>query len=197
MGTRGLDGVVVDGAIRASYNQFDTYPDGLGTIVLGYARTVSKMDATELEAERQRWRDVVLVKEDASPTAEQIADLQAKGYRASRVSSGDDWYAWLRENQGTLAAYRDTGYMLDSQSFGFGSLFCEWAWLVDLDARTFECYVGFQKEPVTAGRWAGGESDSGYYGVKLIRTFSLDDLPTDAGFVAEVNSLAGYDDDDE
>lgn len=152
MGTRGLDGVVLDGAVKASYNQYDTYPDGLGVATLASARKIAKLEGAELDAYKQRWRQVKLVPEGEKPSAEDEKALTAKGYKPQNVSSGDDWYAWLRDNQGVLEAYLDTGYMLDSKDFGWDSLFCEWAWLINLDEHTFECYVGFQKEPQSGGR---------------------------------------------
>jgi len=36
--------------------------------------------------------------------------------------------------------------LVDDFSFGYNSLFCEFAYVVDLDNNTFEVYEGFQQE---------------------------------------------------
>lgn len=188
MGTRGLNGVVIDGAIKAAYNQFDTYPSGLGVVMLADAQKLRDMDEEGLRFVIQSWREVELVSEDAKPTPEQIAKLEERGFKAQGVSTGDDWYAWLREAQGSLDAYLNAGFMLDSKQFGYDSLFCEWGYLIDLDQRTLEVYEGFQKQPHLEGRWAdrGVRHDSGYYPIKLVRTWTFDELPTEEQFLAEL-----------
>ena len=37
----------------------------------------------------------------------------------------------------------------DDINFAADSLFCEWAYVIDLDKSTFEAYVGFNKEPLS------------------------------------------------
>lgn len=172
MGTRGLHGVVIDGALKTAYNHFDSYPSALGVTMLADAQKLADLAPEEFERVRQAWRKVVLVDEVASPTPEQRLVLEDKG-----LDPKGQWYGILREYQGSLDSYLGAGFMLDSKEFGYDSLFCEWAWVIDLDARTFEAYEGFQKITHTEGRWA--------VGVKLIAKWAFDELPSEDDFLAQ------------
>lgn len=72
----------------------------------------------------------------------------------------------------------------NSWEFAKDSLFCEWAYVVDLDADTLEVYRGFQEAPHTDGRWASEEPAKGYFPCRLVRTLPLAGL-TDA-WIAEM-----------
>ena len=61
----------------------------------------------------------------------------------------------LRGTQGKPGKILRAGYYEDAKEFPLDSLFCEWGYLVDLDAGTLEVYRGFQKSSPTEGRWAG------------------------------------------
>ena len=62
-------------------------------------------------------------------------------------------------------------------SFLYDSLFCEYAYIINLDERVLEIYRGFNKDPNANGRYAKfkDEEDSVYYGVVLIQTISLEE----------------------
>lgn len=91
-----------------------------------------------------------------------------------------------------LVANGEGGLALaNSINFASNSLFCEHAYVIDLDTRTFEVYRGFSKSPVPEGeRFASMPratmSDgtvSKYYPVHLLAKFSLDELPSKAEFM--------------
>lgn len=203
MGTRGFTGVAIDGEVKISYQQFDSYPSGVGLAVLEYLRTVTDIDAVKKLA-----RELQLVKDSDEPSdedREKYAELADP-----RVSTGQDWYSLLRNNQGDLGAILKTGIATDAGDFPLDSLFCEYGYLVDLDAGMFEVYRGFQKDVPVGGRWAGrptaaedaenhkahvkwcAENDrdpwlpevSEYKAVELWRAWSLTDLPNDEEFLA-------------
>lgn len=74
--------------------------------------------------------------------------------------------------------------MLNKLSFAADSLFCEYAYVVDLDQRTFEVYKGYNQHPVEPEeRFANMEGKDEYYPVKHLTTFSLDALPTNEEFL--------------
>ena len=55
------------------------------------------------------------------------------------------------------------------------SLFCEYAYIINLDDGVLEFYVGFNKDPNAKGRYASLKvsDDNDYYGVVLKKTFPL------------------------
>ncbi len=64
-------------------------------------------------------------------------------------------------------------YMLDSGNFMNDSLFCEWAYVINLDEQVIEFYRGFNQNPEAKGRYAANTNDYGskeYNGVALIGT---------------------------
>ena len=210
MGTRGTTGFIVNEELKASYNHFDSYPSGLGVATLEFLRTYLAEDPVG-ELRRQAMR-LQVVDEETKPTPEQVKYLSDGGFANLSVGeqSETDWYCLLRETQGDWSAILDAGYMLDGRNFPLDSLFCEWAYVINLDTETLEVYEGFQKELPKEGYWAGrptAEEDkqvyqehlawclandrepwrpevSEYKAVKLIATYPLAELPEDEDFLA-------------
>lgn len=58
------------------------------------------------------------------------------------------------------------------------SLFCEYAYLINLDTNMLEYYQGFNKNPNEKGRYAKYtvDDEKKYYGVKLIQEIPLQDI---------------------
>ena len=173
MGTRGAVGYRLGSIDKVTYNHFDSYPTGLGVAVLDYIRKFS--DKEILEASR----NIVLVEQDSKPTPEQKIECAFAKTADLTVSkqSTDDWYCLLRNIQGKLEAYH-TGvrYMINSENFLGDSLFCEWAYIINLDTKTLEVYKGFNKNPKASGRYSNMEpadTNDAYYGVRLIREIPL------------------------
>lgn len=178
MGTRGLYGFRKDGVDKLTYNHFDSYPSYLGANIIRFIKNHSQEQLNTL------YNRIVLVKEDQKPTPEQKAFCVRAGLYNEAVStrSIDDWYCLLRNLQGDMGAYAKLLaledmpiYMIDSHEFIKDSLFCEYAYIVNLDDNVLEFYVGFQTRPDANNRY-GVESDEGYYPCKLIRRFPLEDI---------------------
>ena len=148
MGTRGAWGFVLDEKEYITYNHFDSYVEGLGLDLLAWAESV-----TSWRAIRDQVRALRLVDESDKPTEDDLRTFAAS--HDKRVSTGTDWYSLLRGNQGDAAATLRSGVMTDGHTFPLDSLFCEYAYVFDLDSDTFEVYKGFQKTLPTRGRWAG------------------------------------------
>jgi hypothetical protein len=157
MGTRGAFGVRVDGKDKITYNHFDSYLEGLGKdLAVQVGQMMRRKNA--LEQLREKARSVVLIKEEES-LSDAVGDVRAKElaqkYGNAGVSTGVDTYAALRELQGDLKAILDDAkVMIDAHSFLADSLFCEFAYIVNLDDDSFEIYRGFQKTPHNDGRYA-------------------------------------------
>lgn len=181
MGTRGCYGFHSGEKDKLTYNHSDSYPTYLGFNILSFVHNTPE---SELRAVADR---IELVDEDSAPSPEQIETF--KGY--SDVSVGTqtltDWYCLLRQTQGDLAPYRDgLRHMIDSHDFLKGSLFCEWAYIINVDTLELEIYKGFntRKYVKNGGRYAKYCLDEKpvcgkkYYGVTLLATLKLSDIRT-------------------
>lgn len=185
MGTRGFIGFVINEQEKIAYNHWDSYPSGLGAEVLAWLREKVEKHPASLRSEAAALR---MVSSDDPVTDEDIAHL--KQFHNDTVSTGSEreWYALLRETQGDPEAMLKAGVAEDASGFPLDSLFCEWGYLIDLDAETFEVYTGFQKATHDEGRFAGRfereerRGDDQYYPVRLVASWPLSDLPSAAEF---------------
>lgn len=67
----------------------------------------------------------------------------------------------------------------DYQSFLKNSLFCEYAYIINLDDNKLEFYEGWNRNPKAKGRYAqfyAYDDDKRYCGVKLVKTIPLKKL---------------------
>ncbi len=153
MGTRGALGFIKDGKHKVTYNHFDSYPSGLGNDILEFIKDNS------LNTLKQLCDNITLVKEDSTPTDLQIQHCKNCGTVDLHVGeqSETDWYCLLREAQGDLKKYGQVGFMVDMKNFLQDDLFCEYAYIINLDNATLEVFCGAQP----------------------VNTFKLNDLPKD------------------
>lgn len=169
MSTRGLIGFAFDGKRLFTYNHSDSYPDWLGLRMLRFARTLT--DPNVAAATLAGLRSLTEVNELESPTPEQRAALGDR-YHAN-VSTGQDWYAVLRETQGDPAAIITSGYIASigrgPETFGGSWTDIAFSYEVNLDERWLRCYQG--------------EPSDAYVG------FDFDALPADEQFIAALAAL--------
>ena len=176
MSTRGAFGVRIDGVDKIGYNHCDSYPEGLGRAVLRDARKLRRRrnDYFRVQARRLRLVD----QQGPPPTREEIELLGQYVDLGVGGRSTSDWYCLTRLLQGELAATLKAGLMLDGRAFLDDSLFCEWAYIVNLDEWTFEVYEGFQRNRHERGRYATDRpTDGDYYPVALVKSWPLDGVP--------------------
>lgn len=177
MGTRGALCLVVNDQEKTIYNHFDSYPAGLGRTVLEWLR--KELEHEWALAEKVRSLRPV---PNTDPTANDLTRLWE--FHDAQVSTGTDWYSVLRRTQGDPAAILKAGLYEPADDFPLDSLFCEWAYVVDVTERQFEVYKGFQKNPSrVAGRWAELPGLNGYAPVTLVDGWSFDGLPDDDEFL--------------
>lgn len=120
-------------------------------------------------------------------SAENRDRLKAAALRVVTEEGDKDAYSRLRDCQGKLGAILDSGEFLDAGvAWLADGLFCEYAYCVNLDAGLWEVYKGFKEGPFTVeegGRYAlspdAAVPDNGYYPVRLVATFPLDNIPTE------------------
>lgn len=143
MGTRGAFGVTIDGIDKVMYNQFDSYPEGLGMDLA--TQLTDLLEERGLEGIRALAREVIVLDEDAEDTPRLIMERTKGRYHNGGVSTGADPYSLVRELQGNLTAIlTDAKLILDAREFMNDSLFCEWAYIANLDTCTLDIYKGFQ-----------------------------------------------------
>lgn len=167
MGTSGVYGFRKNGKDKVTYNHYDSYPSGLGKAV---AEFCIETPIDEMNAIYDR---IELVSNDDTPSPGQIEDCKP----FTNVHVGDQgWYSLLRDAQGDLNIYRsDFKYMLDNADYIKDSSMCEYGYIINLDDKTLEFWVGYQNEPQEGNRY-GTETIDGYYPCKLVEAYPLDEV---------------------
>lgn len=188
MGTRNLTAVFVDGEYKiAQYGQWDGYPEGQGKTALDFARKLADENFRHSFTEKVRACRWI--------TEEEVNAINAK------IKSGEikDWTKeypelWRDACADILQMVMDRGGLAlkNEIEFAADSLFCEWAWVIDLDKNTFEGFEGFnENSPLTENDRFGFLSlktyisGDRYYPVKLVKAYSLDNLPSDEQFFSD------------
>ena len=164
MGTRGLYGFRKNEQDKTTYNHFDSYPEYLGANILEFIKKHSI-------AEMNTFYDcIVMVNQNNIPTDEQKKNCKENNFIDLSVGSQseNDWYCLLRNVQGDLETLYKCKYpyMIDNRDFIKDSLFCEYAYIINLDTNVLEFYKGFQHVPQDGNRY-GIEKTDGYYPCKL------------------------------
>lgn len=155
MGTRNLTSVIVDGQTKvAQYGQWDGYPSGQGDTIAKFLRAHSDDEITGPFAGKVRACSFL--------TEEDVQALFASVYPDK--AGGNGWMT-LEEAKRWKNTYphldRDTGAQIlnliwaegplsleDESAFFDDRLFCEWAYFIDLDAKTVRV-VGYDRYDVT------------------------------------------------
>lgn len=141
MSTRGAWGFRKNGTDKITYNHFDSYPTGLGKVIQDFILKSSIEELNEI------YDKIILQDSSIKPTEKQIEEC--KKYANLEVSSQKitDWYCLLREAQGNPFVYKDDcKYMLNGREFMYDGLFCEWAYIINLDQNTLIIYEGFSQK---------------------------------------------------
>ncbi|AEG14525.1 hypothetical protein Desku_0926 [Desulfofundulus kuznetsovii DSM 6115] len=158
---------------KVTYNHSDSHPEWLGSEIVAFIRRTPYEEMVEAA------RKIVLVSEREEPTDEQIEECRK--FFNLFGDCGKQWYWLLRDAQGNLDVYlRGLRYMIDYKDFLADSLFCEWAYIINLDERIFEVYRGFQRkrDRNPRNRYRNMETHDGkYYPVKLVVEFPLKNIP--------------------
>lgn len=206
MGTRHLTIAVVDGEHKvAQYGQWDGYPDGAGTTILA---ALKRAHAEDFDDFREKVRSTCFISNEEVERRWKEAGADDSGMVSMSVSDTmKSKYPQLQRDMG----YAIIDHLIDSApgqeltdniTFVADSLFCEFAYVIDLDSNTFEVYRGFNQSPLDASeRFASHFSAEGqehrnpndlYHPVRLWQSFDLNNLPEEKDFLAALR-----DDDDE
>lgn len=199
MGTRNLVCVVLDGKMKvAQYGQWDGYLEGQGKTVINFIGKQMKLTAFKKAVRECRWLTEAEVRETwvkagdkpdnksgmvnmevsdrhselfpalSRDTCGQILRLiqDGKVERNVKLKSGK----WGRK----IFTVTPPRGLQDSASFAADSLFCEWAYVVDLDNKVLEIYRGFNKTDTAKGRFAEmREEGNEYNAISLWQTVAF------------------------
>ena len=181
MGTRGALGFQVNGKIKATYNHSDSYPEYLGEAMLKWVKGRGIKDLHHIAL------DMKMIDISTEPTEEDKEKWRPFTDLGVSNQSDTDWYCLSRGAQGDIGAYVKAGAMPGGgEDFMQDSLYCEWAWIINVDGGTFDVYRGFQKTPPEDGFFTGDRrTRCGYHPVNRVASFSLSDLPEDLSSLNE------------
>jgi hypothetical protein len=195
MGTRHLIAAQVDGQYKiAQYGQWDGYPSGQGLTALAFCRTIVDQAARQAFAEKLR-ATAFVTDEDIEAINAELKATYTGSFKHPMRGEGGKYQQFSRDRGATIlriVADAEPGIKLQN-SIGFAgdSLFCEFAYVVDLDKGTFEVFKGFNHNELGAGeRFAVPglelEKTEGYHPIAHLKTYQLDALPDDDTFLAEL-----------
>lgn len=186
MGTRNLVGVKYNGVLFGQYGQWDGYPDGQGVQVFSFIKnTLLGVAGAELDF-REHFKNVTFLSpkqvdkrwEEAGADGSGFADLSvANRFKAKNGHLSRDCGAkilnYILENE--------KPELFNSADFGADSLFCEWAWFVDLDEDSLLCFRGFNKDPASASPLftpfdTDRKPNDEYYPIVQVQKLSFDQI---------------------
>lgn len=192
MGTRNLTMVISNGETKvAQYGQWDGYPSGNGVIVLDF------LTKTNLDDFKKKLNKVIFVNGNKEKEIENwLKSIGSEnGWLTGEQSNlYQKKYPYLTRDNGAnilqmiMDGEEDEIWVTDSTDFAGDSLFCEWAYLVDLDKNKLEVYEGFNKEPLTIEDrfFHLKDADSEYYPIKMVKSYDLNNLPLEDEFLKDL-----------
>jgi hypothetical protein len=178
MGTRHLIAVQKNNSYKvAQYGQWDGYLSGQGDSILKFFHENdlevfrTKIDNCFFGTEEQINEAFAAYSTDGWMTFEQSKAFKESQFGHLSRDTGSDILDIIMKSDGPLM-------MTDNIDFAKDSLFCEYAYVIDLNRNVLEVYEGFNEEPIEPGqRFYSEENKDGYYPVKLVKEYSLFDLP--------------------
>lgn len=187
MGTRHLICVYKGGEYKvAQYGQWDGYPSGQGIDILQFLHTWDR-PKFEKQVDKLTWI-----------TGAEYDKIPQKTLADRAEFSRDTSAKLLPMIQNSKRKLK----LVNNIDFAGDSLFCEWAYVIDLDENTFEVFEGGMKidrdkndrEDITIiGRFDDYDTDGDYDTVKPVAVFALDDLPDADEFLNAIKLLQSKD----
>lgn len=210
MGTRHLIVVVHEGKyLLAQYGQWDGYPEGQGVDVL-------KFCTEHLNSSEKIENFIQKINKTYNPTETEFLEMWKEfGVDLKRSGGFVEFAIAQKFNKKYPSLSRDTGseilYLIlyseknlpvkHSIDFALDSLFCEWAYVIDLDNMKLEVYKGFNKTELSeSDRFFKLEKEENeklsvkefvkkeYNAIKIIAEYSLNLLPSKEFFLEDLSS---------
>jgi hypothetical protein len=178
-------GFRLNGNDKLIYNHSSSYPEWLGNKIATALANLLVEDVGETWL-RNKVESLEMVTNDQEPTPEQIERLSPHTNLRVSNQSTKDWYCLTSGLQGDLLKTLNAGLAESADRFILDSLFCEWAYIVNLDTKCLEIYKGFQRTPHGKGRYfdllPSGEfhrgADQTYYPCALVCEIPFNQLAT-------------------
>lgn len=196
MGTRHLIGVVADGDFKiAQYGQWDGYFSGQGATVCEFIRAQLRSPEGRSYFRNQLNKCRFISSEERERLWNRIPDTKPAQNGWASYEDGK------RFGQRYPSLTRDTGAKIlflvqqateevplsDARSFAGDSLFCEFAYILDMDNEVLEVYTGFNKKPVPEGErfstMSPSKDDPEYYPIRLLLKMPFQDVPDTKKFI--------------
>jgi hypothetical protein len=190
MGTRNLTVLVSEGEIKiAQYGQWDGYPDYMGINILKFLREfdveiMKKQVKNVIFVDENKQKEIDLYLKEIGSTNGYInneqSDLYNEKYKFLNRSMGSDILEMVYDEE-----YNKPMLLNNSITFSGDSLFCEWAYVIDLDKNLFEVYEGFNKNELNENDrfFKYTIENEEYHPIKLKKEFPLNVLPSDEEFL--------------
>ena len=174
MSTRGAWGFRIGGKDKIAFNHWDSYPECFGKEVIEFIKEAKPPRLAEIAG------NLLLVAEEDIPTKQQLSlikksfpgTINLKEYK----NSDKQWYNLKSDSHDFDIYLKEYPFLVDCHNFLKDSLFCEHAYIINIDEGILEYYKGFNRNSKAPGRYAKLRSDSEFYGVALLTTYKLADL---------------------
>jgi hypothetical protein len=185
MGTRNLTCVVKDGEFKvAQYCQWDGYPTGQGKTIVEFIQYITADQDARLvpffkALDNCQFIDHCCIKKlwvecGADPESDMVpmdvSDKFAKLHPQFHRDTGANILDMILKHNGLK--------LNDERDFAAESLFCEYAYVLDMDQAVLEIYKGFHKGE-SVGRFSKLPTENEYSPVTLYKTIPFNDLNED------------------
>lgn len=205
MGTRNLICVVVDKKMKvAQYSQWDGYLAGQGKIVIDFIANKMKLEAFKKAVRECKWINAAQVRKTYVEAGDKpnnksgmismdIADKHSAMYPGLSRDTGGQILRLIQDGKFSKTVRGKKGFvektfttapvreLVDNKSFAADSLFCEWAYVIDLDKKVLEIYQGLNTGK-SKGRWSKVPAVKGekYRAISLWQTVTFDECKKNA-----------------
>lgn len=193
MGTRNLTIVTSNGKVKvAQYCQWDGYLSGQGIVAFEIMKRIiasGQLGQFKTKVDNLKWMDNEQIEKIDNNINWQTEYpylsrdcgaevLNAIHFGTIKVSCG---IGRNEEKEVKIIG------LSNAYEFAADSLFCEWAYVIDLDKATFEVYKGFNKVKLSETERfypLQGDGEKKYYPIKLLASFDLNNLPSEGEFLS-------------
>lgn len=177
--------VIKDSEVKvAQYGQWDGYPSGQGATILAFLQKILSLKTGISKFEKQLKKCRFTNENDEKIRNEKLVAIgssngwmtmeQAEQYRQDFPLDTRDLGGQILEE---IYNWKGEEIVLnDQREFVKDSLFCEFAYVIDMDKKVLECYKGFNRSPLPEGERfyeKDYKPEKEYYPVKLMKKFTF------------------------